>query len=143
MLLGDTHTVYGSLHNWAPGPDWGELQTLAMGDDASQEWEDYQVVWQPGYISWAVDGVAYAQYSDWQAASNGQSWPFDDGAGFYLIADLAVTGQNDSGRPADLLDGLPRHDADPVRQGLAVTAPPAAADRGPARRRYTRPGGAS
>ena len=68
MLLGDTHTVYGSLHNWAPGPDWGELQTLAMGDDASQEWEDYQVVWQPGYISWAVDGVAYAQYSDWQAA---------------------------------------------------------------------------
>jgi hypothetical protein len=99
MLLGDTHTVYGSLHNWAPGPDWGELQTLAMGDDASQEWEDYQVVWQPGYISWAVDGVAYAQYSDWQAASNGQSGPFDDGTGFYLIADLAVAGQNDWGGP--------------------------------------------
>ena len=116
MLLGDTHTVYGSLHNWAPGPDWGELQTLAMGDDASQEWEDYQVVWQPGYISWAVDGVAYAQYSDWQAASNGQSWPFDDGTGFYLIADLAVAGQNDWRRPigaplgADTLVPVERRD---------------------------------
>ena len=101
MLLGNTHTVYGSLHNWAPGPDWGELQTTVMGDDASQNWEDYQVVWQPGYISWAVDGVAYAQYSDWQAAANGQSWPFDDGTGFYLIADLAVAGTNDWGGPPD------------------------------------------
>jgi beta-glucanase (GH16 family) len=100
MLLGDTHTVYGSLHNWAPGPDWGELQTT-VGDDASQNWADYQVVWQPGYISWALDGVAYAQYSSWQAASNGQSWPFDDGTGFYLIADLAVAGANEWGGPPD------------------------------------------
>jgi hypothetical protein len=101
MLLGNTHTVYGSLHNWAPGPDWSELQTTVMGDDASQNFEDYQVVWQPGYITWAVNGVAYAQYSDWQAAAAGQSWPFDDGTGFYLIADLAVGGQSDWGGPPD------------------------------------------
>lgn len=99
MLLGDTHTLYGSLHNWAPGPYWGELQSTVMGDDASQNFEDYQVVWQPGYVTWAVDGVAYAQYSDWQAAAAGQSWPFDDGTGFYLIADLAVGGQSDWGGP--------------------------------------------
>jgi len=97
MLLGDTHTVYGSLHNWAPDPYWGELQSTVMAADASQGFHDYQVVWQPGYITWAVDGVPYAQYSQWQAAAAGQSWPFDDGTGFYLIADLAVGGPSDWG----------------------------------------------
>ena len=97
MLLGDTHTVYGSLHNWAPNPYWGEFQSTVMAADASQGFHDYQVVWQPGYITWAVDGVPYAQYSQWQAAAAGQSWPFDDGTGFYLIADLAVGGPSDWG----------------------------------------------
>jgi hypothetical protein len=97
MLLGDTHTVYGSLHNWAPDPYWGELQATTMAGDASQGFHDYQVVWQPGLITWAIDGVAYAQYSETQATAAGQFWPFDDGTGFYLIADLAVGGPSDWG----------------------------------------------
>jgi hypothetical protein len=97
MLLGDTHTVYGSLHNWAPDSYWGEWQGATLADDATQAFHDYQVVWQPGLITWAVDGIAYAQYSETQATAAGQFWPFDDGTGFYLIADLAVGGPSDWG----------------------------------------------
>jgi beta-glucanase (GH16 family) len=99
MLLGNTHTVFGSLHSWAPSPPWGELQSTAMVADASAGFHDYEVIWQPGLITWAVDGVAYAQYSKAQALAAGQSWPFDSGAGFYLIADLAVAGTSEWGGP--------------------------------------------
>jgi glycosyl hydrolase family 16 len=99
MLLGDTHTVYGSLHNWAPAPDWSELQTTVMADDASAGFHDYQVIWQRGLITWAIDGVAYAQYTAAQAAAAGQPWPFDDGTGYFLIADLAVAADWEWGGP--------------------------------------------
>jgi beta-glucanase (GH16 family) len=92
MLLGNTNTVYGSLHSWAPAPEWSELQTDTLSVDAAQAFHDYQVIWQPGLITWAVDGVAYAQYTKAQALAAGHPWPFDDGKGFYLIADLAVAG---------------------------------------------------
>jgi beta-glucanase (GH16 family) len=101
MLLGDTHAVYGSLHNWAPSPDWSELQSTDMAADASQGFHDYQVISQPGMITWAVDGVAYAQYTEAQAAAAGEPWPFDDGTGFFLIADLAVAGASQWGGAPD------------------------------------------
>ena len=97
MLLGDTHAVYGSLHNWAPGPDWSELQSTVIAADASQGFHNYQVISQPGMITWAIDGVAYAQYTATQAAAAGEPWPFADGTGFYLIADLAVAGASEWG----------------------------------------------
>jgi hypothetical protein len=107
MLLGNTHIVYGSLHNWAPNPYWGEWQATTMADDATQGFHDYQVVWQPGLITWAVDGIAYAQYSETEATANGQFWPFDDGTGFYLIADLAVGGSSDWGGAPDASTAFP------------------------------------
>lgn len=90
MLLSNTHAVNASLHGWAPPPAWVETQTTWLAADASQGFHDYQVVWQPGMITWAIDGVAYAQYTRAQARAAGHPWPFDDGSGFYLIADLAV-----------------------------------------------------
>jgi hypothetical protein len=89
MLLNDTHTVYGSAHGWAPS-QWGETQSTVMSADASQGYHDYQLSWQPGLLTWAVDGIAYAQYTQAQAIASGYPWPFDDGSGFYLIATLAV-----------------------------------------------------
>jgi hypothetical protein len=101
MLLGNTHNVYATLHSWAPLPMWANLQTTSMNADASQGFHDYQVIWQPGLITWAIDNVAYAQYTSAQAAAAGQPWPFDDGTGFYLVADLAVAGPADWGGPPD------------------------------------------
>ncbi len=99
MLLGNTHAVWGSLHNWAPNPYWAQLQGVNMAADASQGFHDYQVVWQPGMITWAIDGVAFAQYTKAQALAAGRYWTFDDGTGFYLVADLAVGGPSDWGGP--------------------------------------------
>jgi Glycosyl hydrolases family 16 len=95
MLLGNTHTVNGSLHGWAPGPTWGETQSTVMTADASQGFHDYSVVWQPGMLTWAVDGVAYAQYTQAQATAAGHPWPFATPE--YLIANLAVASASEWG----------------------------------------------
>jgi hypothetical protein len=88
MLLGNTQTTYGSLHSWAPS-DWSELQSTNVSG-ATTGYNDYQVAWQPGLITWAVNGIAFAQYTQAQAQAAGYPWPFDDGTGFFLIANLAV-----------------------------------------------------
>jgi beta-glucanase (GH16 family) len=96
MLLGNTHTVNGSLHGWAPGPTWGETQSTFMSADASQGFHDYEVVWQPNMLTFAVDGVAYAQYTKAQATALGQPWPFNN-TPEYLIANLAVASASEWG----------------------------------------------
>jgi beta-glucanase (GH16 family) len=96
MLLGDTNTVYGSLHNWGPTPYWTETHSTRAASDLSAGFHDYQVIWQPGMLTWAVDGVAYAQYTEAQALAAGQGWPFDR-SDVYLIADLAVAAASEWG----------------------------------------------
>jgi len=97
MLLGNTHAVYGSLHNWGPTPYWTETQATNAATDLSGGFHDYEIVWQPGMMTWAVDGVAYAQYTQTQATLANQAWPFDGSNGVYLIADLAVAGSGEWG----------------------------------------------
>jgi hypothetical protein len=89
MLLSNRQTNYGSLHGWAPS-DWGETQSTVMPNDATLGYHDYQLAWQPGMMTWAVDGIAFAQYTQAQAQAAGYPWVFDTGTGFYLIANLAV-----------------------------------------------------
>lgn len=96
MLLSNTTQVYGSAHGWAPGPTWYETQYTNLSTDASQGFHDYQLIWQPGLLTWAVDGHAYAQYSKAQALAAGRAWPFDS-VSEYLIADLAVAGPSEWG----------------------------------------------
>ncbi len=107
-----THIVYGSLHDWGASNGlsqiWGKTQSTYMTADASQGFHDYSVTWQPGesgtpgMITWAVDGVAYAQYSETEAPAG--EWPFGDsstntipGAYLRLIADLAVASPSEWG----------------------------------------------
>jgi hypothetical protein len=89
MLLNNTDTIYGSAHGWAPS-DWGETQSTIMSANATTGYHDYQLAWQPGLLTWAVDGIAYAQYSENEAIAHGYPWVFDDGTGFYIIASLTV-----------------------------------------------------
>jgi beta-glucanase (GH16 family) len=97
MLLGNTHSVYGSLHDWGT-PYWAETQSTSESADLSAGFHDYQLIWQPGELTWAVDGVAYAQYTEAEAARAGEAWPFDNTTE-YLIADLAVAGASEWGGP--------------------------------------------
>jgi len=96
MLLGDPRTVYGSAHGWAPAPLWGETQATTLAGDASQGYHDYQLIWQPGMLTWAVDGNVYAQYTRNQAQAAGHTWPFDT-TPEYLIANLAVAAASEWG----------------------------------------------
>ena len=98
MLLGNPHTLYGSLHGWKPGPTWSTQTAKTVKADLSHGYHDYQVVWQRGMITWAIDGVAYAQYTEAQAHAAGHPWPFDS-ISTYLIADLAV-GRSWGGPPS-------------------------------------------
>ena len=53
-------------------PTWEVSQHTRLPVAASSGYHDYQVVWQPGMITWAVDGVAYAQYTRAEARAAGQ-----------------------------------------------------------------------
>jgi beta-glucanase (GH16 family) len=50
-------------------------------------------------VTWAVDGVAYAQYTKAQALAAHEPWPFDSASGVYLIANLAVAASDEWGGP--------------------------------------------
>ena len=99
QLLGDLRTVYGSAHEWAGTTQlWGETQSGQLGSDATN-WHDYQLIWQPGMLTWAIDGVAYAQYTQAQAALAGDTWPFSNP--MELVANLTVAGASQWGGAPD------------------------------------------
>jgi beta-glucanase (GH16 family) len=76
-----------------------------MGPDASQGFNDYQLIWQPGMLTWAVNGVAYAQYTEAQAEAAGEAWPFDTAC--YLIANLGVGSPSSWGGAPDAATVFP------------------------------------
>jgi hypothetical protein len=49
-------------------------------------------------LTWAIDGHAYAQYTEAQATAAGHTWPFDTDS-MYLIATLTVAGASEWGGP--------------------------------------------
>lgn len=106
MLLRDTHTVYGSLHEWGPA-QWSLVNHARLRDNAAGGFHDYEAVLQPGMVTWAVDGVAYAQYTRAQALASGHPWPFDSARGIYLIADLAVGSTQDWAGPPNAATRFP------------------------------------
>lgn len=55
----------------------GQKYSLPSGEAFSEAFHDYQVVWRPGTVSFAVDGVTYASYSN-ADMKPGMVWPFDD-----------------------------------------------------------------
>jgi hypothetical protein len=92
-------------------------QSTHAASDLSAGFHDYQVIWQPGMLTWAVDGVAYAQYTEAQALAAGQAWPFELGR-------LSDRGSRSGrrirvGRRPERADCVPL-DTDPVGQDLAV-----------------------
>lgn len=94
VLLGAIHTGYGSLH--ASNGGWHETQAGAITPDAIAAPHVYSTVWEPGMVTWAIDGQAYAQYTKAQAAAAGNAWTFD-GARLRPIINLAVAAAGEWG----------------------------------------------
>jgi beta-glucanase (GH16 family) len=87
--------VHSSLHEWTAGGRqlWSETQIVTV-PGLTNGFHDFQLIWQPGMMTWEVDGHISAQYTEADARAEGWSWPFDT-ASCYLIVDLALGAAND------------------------------------------------
>lgn len=90
----DTSKAYGTIHYGNPHKEQQGTYTLKDGS-YSDEYHTYTCEWEPGKITWYVDGVKFHEASDWYSATEGGSTisypaPFDQP--FYIILNLAVGG---------------------------------------------------
>ena len=94
VLGNDTDTSYGTIHYGNPHSESQGSYTLEEGT-FSDEYHVFDVEWEPGKISWYVDGKLIHTEDNWYSATEGQGEitypaPFDQP--FYIILNLAVGG---------------------------------------------------
>lgn len=82
-ILGNAPTTI-NMHYHYPAASGGDGDTGATwtGDDFSAGWHTYAVDWEPGSLTWYVDGIARRTYTNTNVASKPM----------YLLANLAVGG---------------------------------------------------
>ncbi len=105
VLGNNTDTSYGTIHYGNPHSESQGSYTLDEGS-FSEEYHVFDVEWEPGKISWYVDGKLIHTEDNWYSATEGQGEitypaPFDQP--FYIILNLAVGG-NWPGNPDETTD---------------------------------------
>lgn len=92
----ETNKAYGTIHYGNPHSEsQGTYYTDADEADFSDDFHTFTCDWEPGKITWYVDGIKYHEESDWYSTTVGQGTltypaPFDQP--FYIILNLAVGG---------------------------------------------------
>ena len=91
----ETNKAYGTLHYGNPHSQSQGTYTITDGADFSDDFHIFTCDWEPGKITWYVDGVKYHEESEWHSTTVGQGTlaypaPFDQP--FYIILNLAVGG---------------------------------------------------
>lgn len=91
----ETNKAYGTIHYGNPHSESQGTYTIKDGADFSDDFHTFTCDWEPGKITWYVDGVKYHEESDWHSTTVGQGTltypaPFDQP--FYIILNLAVGG---------------------------------------------------
>lgn len=91
----ETNKVYGTIHYGNPHSESQDTYTITDGADFSDDFHTFTCDWEPGKITWYVDGIKYHEESDWYSTTVGQGTltypaPFDQP--FYIILNLAVGG---------------------------------------------------
>ena len=93
VLGSDTDTLYGTIHYGDPHRQSQGVYDLPEGDFAT-EYHIFAVDWEPGLISWYIDGELYYQTDYWYSAdavrTRDYPAPFDQE--FYIILNVAVGG---------------------------------------------------
>ncbi len=94
VLGHQTDTSYGTIHYGNPHSESQGSYTLKEGNFVD-EYHTFTAEWEPGKISWYVDGILVHTENDWYSATEGQGEitypaPFDQP--FYMILNLAVGG---------------------------------------------------
>ncbi len=93
----ETDKVYGTIHFGEPHKESQGTYVLSEEDgaDFAEDFHTYTCEWEPGKITWFVDGKKYHEETRWFTAKEGQGTvtypaPFDQP--FYVILNLAVGG---------------------------------------------------
>ncbi len=89
-----TDTLHGTIHYGNPH-NQSQGTYKSTGSSFSDDFHTFAVEWEPGKISWYVDGQLYHTESDWHSTTEGLGTltypaPFDQP--FYIILNLAVGG---------------------------------------------------
>ena len=90
----ENNKLYGTIHYGNPHSEKQGTYTLENGN-FTDEYHTFACDWEPGKITWYVDGVKYHEADDWYSTTEGQGTvaypaPFDQP--FYAILNLAVGG---------------------------------------------------
>ncbi|MEQ1541447.1 MAG: glycoside hydrolase family 16 protein [Novosphingobium sp.] len=129
---GRENTILGTLHFGGPSPkNASKGEEVPFPDVLDGGFHTYGIAWEPGKITWQVDGRTYATRvaSEWWTTASGvPGAPFD--REFYLILNLAIGGGLPEARGLGGVrnDGYPkRMEIDWVhvwqRSALGATAP--------------------
>ena len=92
----DTNKLYGTIHYGNPHAESQGTYTIEDGKESfSDDFHTFTCDWEPGKITWYVDGKKYHEESNWHSTTEGQGTltypaPFDQP--FYIILNLAVGG---------------------------------------------------
>ena len=92
----DTNKLYGTIHYGNPHAESQGTYTIKDGKESfSDDFHTFTCDWEPGKITWYVDGIKYHEESNWHSTTEGQGTltypaPFDQP--FYIILNLAVGG---------------------------------------------------
>ena len=91
----DTNKLYGTIHYGNPHAESQGTYTIKEGPSFSDDFHTFTCDWEPGKITWYVDGIKYHEESNWHSTTEGQGTltypaPFDQP--FYIILNLAVGG---------------------------------------------------
>ena len=92
----DTNKLYGTIHYGNPHAESQGTYTIEDGKESfSDGFHTFTCDWEPGKITWYVDGIKYHEESNWHSTTEGQGTltypaPFDQP--FYIILNLAVGG---------------------------------------------------
>ncbi len=88
----DTDTVLGTIHYGNPHMQ-SQGSKVTEQESFSECYHKFAVEWEPGKITWYVDGVKYHEESDWFTSTEGAgtaSYPAPFDQNFYVILNLAV-----------------------------------------------------
>ena len=91
----ETNKAYGTIHYGEPHAQSQGTYSVSKSDNFADNYHTYAVDWEPGKITWYIDGIKYHEESDWFSAKENQGTvaypaPFDQP--FYMILNLAVGG---------------------------------------------------
>ena len=101
--------VFGTIHYGGAYPlNTHQEYTAALPEGAGiDSFHTYEVIWEPGSISWLVDGRTYAETRAWASKAPGIEHPAPFDRPFYLLINLAVGGTFDEQSMGRVTTALP------------------------------------